>query len=160
KRKVNEHARQFFEETWIHRPLRSLNQIPPIDAAGHSTLRKKLRGVVQFLQECAAVSSWQLYDFEQLRRKLGLAEAKAVATATAVDPSVMGAAELGTLKADELADDQLETAFQAALKLDARELAGNFAQSLVARPSRADKPDRFPLYSHLSQQANANGDLT
>jgi tetratricopeptide (TPR) repeat protein len=50
---IREHAAAYFEDTWIHRPLRSLNHTPPIDAAGHRTLRKKLLGVIQFLQECA-----------------------------------------------------------------------------------------------------------
>ena len=44
----------YIEEKWIHKPLRSLSQVPPLDAAGHVGLRKKLRGVVQFLEDCAA----------------------------------------------------------------------------------------------------------
>src|SRR5439155_16739825 len=36
---VTEHAQKYFEETWIHQPLRSLGSIPPVDAAGHDTLR-------------------------------------------------------------------------------------------------------------------------
>src|SRR5262249_30393543 len=38
---VVEHAGQFFEDTWIHRPLKSLSNIAPVDAAGHAKLRKK-----------------------------------------------------------------------------------------------------------------------
>jgi len=57
-----------------------------------------------------------------------------------------------------LTDDNLERAYQAAQKLEARELAGRFAQSLVARPARADRPDRYPWYTHLVQQALAQGD--
>src|SRR5262249_5238464 len=51
---VIQHSQRYFEETWIHRPLKSLGGIPPVDAAGSAPLRKKLRGVVQFLQECSA----------------------------------------------------------------------------------------------------------
>ena len=67
-------AERYFEEIWIHRPLRSLNSIPPIDAAGSVTLRKKLLGVIQFLQECSVNTVVQLYDFNRLRRKLGLVD--------------------------------------------------------------------------------------
>src|SRR5262249_61220858 len=45
-RRIGEEMNRFLEETWIHRPLKSLNGIPPIDAAGHAGLRKKLTGVV------------------------------------------------------------------------------------------------------------------
>ena len=58
----------------MHRPLKSLSQVPPIDAAGHAGLKKKLSGVIQFLQECAAMTHYPC-DFDRLRRKLGLAQA-------------------------------------------------------------------------------------
>src|SRR5438477_1813583 len=52
KLQVRDAVQKYFEETWIHRTLKSLDQVPPIDAVGHPTLRKKLIGVVQFLQDC------------------------------------------------------------------------------------------------------------
>jgi tetratricopeptide (TPR) repeat protein len=161
-KRVREHAQRFFEETWIHRPLRSLNRIAPIDAAGHVGLRKKLLGVVQFLEECAT-SGPQAYDFGRLRRKLGLLppEAPTVAAVPAASPadvSAMSAAELAALKPESLANEQLEQAYQAALQLDARELAGHFARALVARPLRPERPDSYPWYSHLVQLALAEGD--
>jgi tetratricopeptide (TPR) repeat protein len=70
----------------------------------------------------------------------------------------MSAAELSVLKFDDLADDKLGLAYQTALKLDARELAGDFARALVARPPRPEQPDRFPWYAHLAQLALAEGD--
>ncbi|HEY1380874.1 MAG TPA: tetratricopeptide repeat protein, partial [Gemmataceae bacterium] len=66
--KMRDHAQQFFEETWIQRPYRGLAGVPPIDAAGSPNLRKRLRGVVQFLQDCAAGTAPRLYDFDRLRR--------------------------------------------------------------------------------------------
>ena len=71
--KVAEHAARYYEETWIHQPRRSLAGTPPIDAAGHTNLRKKLRGVIRFIQDCAAGSLMAGYDFDRLRRKVGLA---------------------------------------------------------------------------------------
>lgn len=156
-RRVTEHMQRYFEETWIHKPLKSLNNVPPIDAAGHPVLRKKLRGVVQFLQDVAVFSQASVYDFNRLRHKLGLVDA-AAAEAKGPDIGAMNAAELAGLPED-LANDQLERAYQAALKLDARDLAGRFAKTLVTRP-RTERPlDRYPWYAHLVQLAQTEGDL-
>jgi hypothetical protein len=130
--------------------------VPPIDAAGHGTLRKKLKGVVQFLQDSAPLTGDQ-YDFDRLRRKLGLLDSKPAAQA-GPDFGSLGAAELAALALETLTDDQLEDAYHAALKLDARDLAGRFAQALVARPARPERPDRYPFYNQLVQQALAADD--
>src|SRR5581483_6390061 len=66
------HIQKFYEETWLHHPRRVLNNNTPIDAVGHATLRKKLRGVIQFVQDCAAGGIVGKYDFDRLRRKLSL----------------------------------------------------------------------------------------
>jgi tetratricopeptide (TPR) repeat protein len=159
-RRIQEQAARHFEETWIHRPLRSLNLIPPIDAAGHGVLRKKLLGVMQFLQDCAAITLLGSYDFNRLRRKLGLMQPAAPGTAAAgpADFGAMGPAELAAFPVDQLSDAQLEQAFQAAVKLDMQDLASHFARAVVARPSRAEQSDRFPWYAHLVQRALAEGD--
>src|SRR5262249_29303911 len=73
----------------------------------------------------------------------------------APQPAAMGAAELAALSADGLSDDQLEDAFHAAVKLDARELAGKFAKALVGRPANPNRPDRYSYFSHLVQMALA-----
>ena len=52
-RRVEAGAQQFFEGTWLQRPLKALNGIAPVDAAGHAVLRRKLRGVIQFLARTA-----------------------------------------------------------------------------------------------------------
>jgi tetratricopeptide (TPR) repeat protein len=165
--RLQDHLRQYFEETWLHRPLRSLNQVPPIDAAGHPVLRNKLRGAVQFLQECALPAESFAYDFDRLRHKLGI-EAKgegrgtreegAAPLAPVQDIGAMNAADLGALPPDTLADQDLELAYQTALKLDARELSARFARQLVGRPPRAERADRYAWYAHLVQHALANGD--
>lgn len=169
KQRVRAFMERFFEETWLQRPLKSLNRIPPIDAAGNPTLKKKLGGCVQFLQDCAGPT--QNYDFDRLRRKLGLLSGiagegsaapatAAPAPAPALDITSLGAAELAALPADALAGEQLEQAFQTALQLDARELAGKFARLLAALPARPDRPrDRFPWYLHLVQLAQSAGDF-
>jgi tetratricopeptide (TPR) repeat protein len=147
----------YLEEDWIHQPRRSLGNVPPIDAAGHGVLRKKLRGIILFVVSCAGKLG-ENYDFDRLRRKLGLLDGAAAAPAQGPDISALGAAELAELNAETLTDEQLEQAFQGALKLDARELAGKFARLLLQRAPTAEKPDRYPMVNHLVQAALHEGD--
>jgi len=160
-RRILDNAQTYFEETWIHRPLRSLNLIPPVDAAGHGVLRKKLLGVLQFLHECAAGGALHAYDFDRLRRKLGLLDGQAAATTAApgaaLDIGSLGAAELAGLKTDALSYEQLQQAFQAANKLSANDLAAHFARSLVTGPVNASQPDRFVYHAFLTQKALNEG---
>jgi tetratricopeptide (TPR) repeat protein len=155
---VQEQLQRYFEDVWIHRPLRSLGGVPPVDASGHGTLRKKLLGAIQFLQECARTGPGA-YDFDRLRRRLGLSTAPAqeagarTPSAAPRDVHSMGSAELAGLAVDSLSDETLEQAYQAAQSLDAPELAGRFAQALVSRPPRAERPDRYSWYAHLVQLA-------
>ena len=156
---VREHMQRYFEEAWIHRPLHALGNVPPIDAAGHPILRKKLLGVVQFLQECSPENS-TAYDFDRLRRTLGLlaAAVPGAPTTATLDIEAMNAAELASLEPETLTDAQVEQAYRIAQKLDARELADRFARTMVSRPPASDRPDRFPWYAHLVQMALAVGD--
>jgi tetratricopeptide (TPR) repeat protein len=163
--KMREHAQQYFEETWIHRPYRGLAGVPPIDAAGSAKLRKRLRGVIQFHQDCAAGTAPRLYDFDRLRRKLGLdaatpaAPTPATSTESAPDVSAMGAAEMAAVDPNSLATGELEQAFRAAIQLDARDLATRFAGTLVSRPNDPSHSDRWSIYQHLIQEAQSAGNF-
>ena len=160
---IRDSVERFFEDTWIHRPLRSLNKVSPVDAAGHPVLRKKLLGVIQFIEECAQGEA-KPYDFDRLRHKLGLAdkagtaaEAPAPSTPVPLEIDAMSAAELAGLNPANLMEDQLEKAHRAAQRLDASELAANFAKAIIARSPDAAKPDRYPYYIYLIQRALAAG---
>jgi hypothetical protein len=158
-RRVTEEFGRYFEETWLHQKLRSLGGVPPIDVAGHPVLAKKLAGVVQFIEECAALTK-QPYDFNRLRRKLGLlrdAAAPTASTKSGPDVAAMGTPELAALPVDSLDDEHLEQAYQAAVKLDARDVASRFARALVARPAQPARPDRYLWYAFLVQQALGEG---
>ncbi len=149
---------RYVEEEWVSRPLKLLGGVSPLDAAGHATLRKKLRGVVHFLAEIAKINNFD-YDFDRLRRKLGLIEsAPTPAGEVPADISALGVAELTALDVAKLSHEQTEEAYQTALRLDARELAGRLAQALVSRPPSPARPDRYPWYVHLIQLAQAVGD--
>jgi tetratricopeptide (TPR) repeat protein len=157
--RVRQQMERFFEEVWIHRPLKALGGVPPSGAAGSGSLRKKLLGVVQFLGDIITRSG-QPYDLEGLRRKLGLlgpAPAAAASASTGPDIGSLGAAELSALQPETLADEQLAQAFKTALQLDARELAGRFAKTIVARPAASGQGDRYGYYNHLVLLAQAEG---
>lgn len=170
--RVLEHVQKHYEETWIHRPRRALSGNTPLDAAAHPTLRKHLRGVIQFIQDCAKGGMIANYDFDRLRRKLGLlAPPSAIRSPLPAEHTggqraadsgqriaEMGTAELAALSSTNLSDEQLEQAYQTAVKLDAEELAANFARQLIARPVSSERLDRFPWYSYLSQNALRSGD--
>jgi tetratricopeptide (TPR) repeat protein len=156
-------AAKHFEEVWVHRPLRSLAGNTPLNAVGSPPLRKKLLGVIQFLQDCAALGILSAYDFDRLRHKLGLAAGAAPpapqAGTPAVDVGTMNAAELAALQVESLSDADLEKAFHAAQKLDAQEIASRFVTALVARPVAPEKGpvDRYPLFTYLVQRAMNEG---
>ena len=165
--RMEEYARNWLEETWLQRPLKALSGVSPIDAAGHSTIRKRLPGVVRFIEECFTLTLPRRmegetpipifhYDFGRLRRKLGMTSAEAPkveGAATKID--ALSTAELAALDANALGDADLETAFRTALKMDARELAGKFAAILTDRPATSD---RYPFFNHLMQLAQAEND--
>jgi tetratricopeptide (TPR) repeat protein len=151
-------AQQFYEGPWLQRPLKALNGIAPIDAAGHAVLRRKLRGVIQFLADCAAGGVLHEFDFDRVRRKLGLTGATPAAGGAApADITALGAPELTALKVDALSDEQLRQAFHAAQRLDAHEIGAHFARALVARPPDRTGPDRYPYFSYLIERALAAG---
>jgi tetratricopeptide (TPR) repeat protein len=160
-RRVKEHVESYYEGAWTQKPRRSLSGNTPVDAVGYPVLRKKLRGVIQFIQDCAGNLLTTGYDFDRLRRKLGLLDGD-VAPRLAqpgAEVSAMGAGELASLDAEMLSDEHLEQAFQAAQKADAADLAKRFGKTLMARQPKADKPDRYYLFSYLTQRALNEGEF-
>ena len=159
--KMRDQAKHFFEETWARRSLKSLAGATPLDAASHPTLKRRLPGVIRFMQECLVgvsprsqgAAAKPVYDFDRLRRKLGLAAAPA-AEGAEIDFDSMSAAGLGGVKVDRLSDQQIGDAFRAALRLDAPDLAAGFARNAAARGTIGD---RFPFFNHLIRTARDEG---
>jgi tetratricopeptide (TPR) repeat protein len=147
----------------VNRPRKSLNNITPADAAGSPRLRKKLLGVIAFLEQCASGGMVSEYKFDSLRGKLGLLSKAAAAPAAAQQQAVTAApAEAGQQQqaADGImSDEQLEQAYQAAHRQGDREAAAGYARALVGRPAPAAKPDRYPYYLFLIQKAMTEGAL-
>jgi tetratricopeptide (TPR) repeat protein len=157
--RMREGFEKFYEDVWIHRPLKSLGGIAPIDATS-GVLRKKLRGVVQFLRECGDMTKYP-YDFNRLESKLGLREAIAAPATASGAPEIasLSAADLANLDANALGSAELDQAYQAATKVNARDLAGKFAAVLVERPAYPERPDRFGLFQFLINQAMTQANL-
>ncbi|MBX7105887.1 MAG: tetratricopeptide repeat protein [Gemmataceae bacterium] len=155
--KIREAAGAFFEDKWLHQPLKSLGGIAPVDAAAHPGTRRKLAGTVRFLEDCAAPTSVKLYDFNRLRRKLGLAAGAVVTEGGAVDVTTLGISELASLDVSGFNSAQLAEAFRAAITLDAKDLAGKFARQLVASEGPAGE-DRYAFFQHLIGLAQAEKD--
>jgi tetratricopeptide (TPR) repeat protein len=155
------HARRFYEEVWPTRPRRSLRMRTPEDAARDPQLRKRLLGVIQFLQDCAGKGMLAGYDFDGLRRRLGLLAAPAAApgepAGKAADFATMDADALGALDVGSLSDEDLEQAYHAAQRLGHAELEVRFAEALTERPPRPGRPDRYLWYAFLIQQALRGG---
>jgi tetratricopeptide (TPR) repeat protein len=162
------HAQKYYEETWPNQPRRALAGVTPADAAAQPSLRKRLFGIVQLIQDCAARGMIAQYDFNRLRRVLGLTAPAAPPAAPAggatspapADLSALGTAELAGLAPETLSPAQLEQAYQAAQKHGADELSERFACALVVLPPQPDRPDRYPWYSFLTQRALRSGDTT
>ena len=158
--KMRERAREFFEETWVRRPLKSLGGATPLDAAAHPATKKRLPGVLRFMQECLGGAAPRpdgtpgppLYDFNRLRRKFGLTAG--AAEGADLDFDTMSPAGLGGLQPEALSDDQVGQAFRAALRLDAADLATGFARNASGRASIAD---RYPYFNHLIRAAREEG---
>jgi tetratricopeptide (TPR) repeat protein len=166
--KLRDFARNFFEEIWVQRPFRALSGATPLDAASHPTYRKRLGGLVRFYQDCFdGISPWaneaekqkkvSLYDFDRLRRKLGLISGVPQAGAGEIDFDTLSVGELAGLSSESWDDDQLGKAFRAAIRLDARDLAGKYSRIAVSRPGVAGV-DRFPYFAQLIQLAQAEND--
>lgn len=158
--KMRDRAREFFEETWVRRPLKSLGGATPLDAAAHPTLKKRLPGLFVFMEQCLAGANPRteegaalpLYDFNRLRRKLGLSAP--AAEGADLDFDTMSASDLGGVKPEALSDEQVGQAFRAALRLDAPDLAAGFARDATGRASIVD---RYPFFNHLIRSARDAG---
>jgi tetratricopeptide (TPR) repeat protein len=177
--KLRSNAEHYFESVWANAPLKALSGNPPLDAAGSKLLRKRLLGVIRFLQdnlEGAAprkqvggqVVTISVYDFARLRHKLNAelqapGEAPTIAVPVEAKPAAprdfgkMNAADLAGLPVADLTAAELEDAMRAALKLDARELAVAFAFAGTAKPADPAKPDRYPFYAVMITGAVSEG---
>lgn len=160
--KRREFAQQFFEERWINQPRHSLVGQTPAEAAQTPLGRKRLLGIVQFIADCAqgydrdtADGVGRLYDFDRLRRRLGLSIADPDSDPTS-DIHGQPPQQLAQLPVDKLNLSQLEEAFRAAMRQDQPELAARFAIAATQAPADPAHADRYPYFAFLARQALNN----
>jgi tetratricopeptide (TPR) repeat protein len=157
----------YFENVWIHRPRKALDEKSPLAAArdaggGDAVARAKLAAVVRLREQLGnRVSTKALYKgypFDRLRRRLGLP----LVDAGAVDKSDLGCADpaeldrldLGTLDDMKLLDAAVSAA---GLQDDAR--TAQMAEELVRRRRpAAHLADWKPLISALVRRAISRDD--
>jgi tetratricopeptide (TPR) repeat protein len=162
-------VRRYFEEVWLHRPLRSLDLISPIDAAQSPKMKGRLEGVIRFRERNFQVRGIA-YNFDRLRNKLGLpisgaglADEKDTTRPSAdIDLSAYSASQLAALEPARLKDDELVVAYRTAVQLDAPAVAHTLAEELIARESSASKVDMIALFRRSIQevlQGRRSGDL-
>lgn len=147
-----EHVGRYFEEEWLHRPLKSLGNLAPIDAAQSDRMKSKLEGVVRFRERNFARYGIP-YNFDRLRNKLGLEPHEVLPPDAMVVNDVTGysVAQLAELQPAELDDDDLVKAYQTACRLDAPATSLNFAVEIVRRDSIADKIDAISVFRRIIQ---------
>lgn len=162
--RVREEVKKYFEDTWVGQPRRSLDGRTPEDAATDPLLRKKVLGVIQFIEECGNVGTLQPYSFDDLRRRLGLIEGGAVPAAAAAAPArdlaALSAEELAALNPETLEPAELEQAYQNAQQKGAIDVARRLVQALVAAPADKARTDRYAWHGFLIQRFLADGDPT
>src|SRR5439155_1444461 len=122
----------------------------PEDAAGDSRLRKRLRGVIQFLQDCSAENTLKVYDFDRLRQKLGLmGTAVPVASGGQQDISALKAEELSALDACQLSDAGRFESRRQCDRSDARLAEGVAGQTVRGARPRAGAGAEQPRFRRL-----------
>jgi len=136
--KLRDRATSHFEDVWCRRPLKSLGGAAPLDASGSTLLRKRLLGIIRFLQDClfsasprkrtedGGTEAMTFYDFDRLRHKLGV-ELKAAGNAPTLHvpeckPAEVAAASAAPLKIDFTAMNIAELAGIDLSKLTVAEL--------------------------------------
>ena len=157
---TRDHIRKYFEEQWVQKPFTSLGGRTPDDAAKDGSMRRKVRGLVDFLEDCSRIIA-DPYDFNRLRDQLGLNSAPPAFTPATpsgeVDIASLDVAGLAGLSADKLNATQLEQAFRASQKGGNPELASQFARALINHNGKEVAAGHLLAFAHLISQALAKG---
>jgi len=175
--KVIEGYIEYFEQIWIQKPLKSLGNLTPQEAASVPANRPKILATLRLLEDCMLMAipptadvndpRNRLYDFARLRKLLNLGDATpSLATTSdtstvaeaARDFSTLPAEAFAELSPENLSDADLEAATRAALLTASREDTDKLAKALVSRAVSEDRPDRYPIYQHLILSAQNAGD--
>jgi len=114
RQRQRQYVADYFEGTWLHQPLKSLEGNSPWNAMANPRLRKRVFGAVRFMEECyraqyglpddtaeestfSAEQQQDHYNFQSLRHKLGLeytflapSESETTSAESSDSPAVIG----------------------------------------------------------------------
>ncbi len=157
----------YYENTWIHRPRKGLEDQSPLDlarraASGNAIARARLTAVVKVREQLAArvrtAFLYQGYPFDRLRKRLGLPLDDQAST-DADDPSCMSERDLAALDPKGLSAEALVGAFESATTLRNDQLASRFAAELGARAPETTQGLASPqIYATLIREAMRVGE--
>lgn len=138
---------QKFGGNWLGTPLVSLDRCSPAEAVKRSGGRKKVLGLIRFLEELTKrfVSGPSIFD--PVRAQLGL---------PTVDPAFKLDTALGGsvgVPSDADSDVSLLARFQTAVQNAQNDLAADLAKELTSRPGVEGSADRFPVFRYLIERA-------
>jgi tetratricopeptide (TPR) repeat protein len=146
-------VQKYFEERWIHEPLRALGGRAPVDAAGNKVLQRKLEGVIRFRERLVAGHGID-YDFGRLRALLGLVPGPRATQAAAVDSPSVG--QQCAPAPGSLSDEDLLAAYRAAgTRTIARETL-DLGIEMIRRESLATQTDMIAVFRRLIADAIGN----
>jgi len=141
----------YFEDAWINKPLKMLENTSPLDASQSKPLRRKLEAVVRDVER--RLSAFGVgYFFDRLRNKLGLMSLIPEGTKkeeTPLDVSAFSAAQLAEVDPAKIDDAALLTAYKSANGMDLPTTALKFAHEMTSRPTLADKVEMMPVFRRL-----------
>jgi tetratricopeptide (TPR) repeat protein len=141
--------RRFLAEEWPKQPRKFLDGKTPEQAAAEPLGRIKLLGLLLYVELGGQRQRATSFDFNELRRQLGLPEAGSIDPAGA-SISDVPLARLARLQMDKLSDEDLLRAFSRAAHYRAAAAAQKAALELVSRTNLDGKIDKAAIYTTLA----------
>jgi tetratricopeptide (TPR) repeat protein len=135
-------------DVWPRRPWKYLDGRSPEQAAHDCAGQVKLLGVLLYVELISERNTATDFDFNLVRRHLGLPEATPLPADT--DPSEVPLARLARLPVEQLSDDRLLTLLSRAVHYRASAAAQRAALEVVARPSLDEKTSKPAVYTTLA----------
>jgi hypothetical protein len=135
-------------DVWPLRPWSYLGGRTPQEAAGDPAGRIKLLGFLLYAELLAQRNAAADFDFNLVRRHLGLPEAGLLPADT--NPADVPLPRLARLPMDKLSDDDLQAALSRAVHYRASAAALRAALEVVARPSLDEKVSKAGVYTTLA----------
>jgi hypothetical protein len=135
-------------DIWPNRPWKYLDGRTPRQAAGDRAGQIKLLGVLLYAELTSQRNTATGFDFNVVRRHLGLPEATPLSAN--VNVAEVPLAQLARLPMELLSDDQLQAVLTRAVHYRASEAAQRAALEVVARPALDDKVSKPAVYTTLA----------